>query len=339
MFSAFFAPRRRLLQPSLALLLGAGALGPASSSFAQPVNEAAIAAWPNKPVRVVVAFSPAGGADILARSIGEVLQRELKQPFVVDNRPGAGGNIGSDNAAKAAGDGYNMLIGIDTTFTVNPHIYKSMPFKNSDLRPVMLIASQGMMVAVSPKTGLKTLDQFLERSKKQGLTLSSAGYGTPGHLASAILTHETGAKVTHIPYKGNGPASTAVLAGEVDGCIISSSAMIGQVNAGKVIPLAVTTRQRNPLVPNVPTVGELGHKNLEQEVLYALWVPVSTPEPLVKKIQAALESAAKDPQLRERMAANDFYFEGLAGDAAAKRLQATADRYKTVIKSTGMKME
>ena len=142
-----------------------------------------------------------------------------------------------------------------------------------------------------------------------------------------------------MPYKGNAPASTAVLAGEVDGGIISSSAMLGQVAAGKVVPLAVTTRQRNPLVPGVPTVGELGHKDLEQEVLFALWVPAATPEPLVARIQSALEKAMKDAALRERMRANDLFYEGLTGPAAAERIQALADRYRTVIQSTGMKME
>ena len=329
------APRRRLLQTSLALLLGYSAL----ATHAQTPDSAAIAAWPSKPVRIVVAFPPAGAADILARSLGEVLQRETKQPFVIDNRPGAGGNIGSDNAAKSAPDGYTLLIGIDTTFTVNPFIYRSMPFKGSDLRPVSVLASQGMVVAVNPKTGLKTLDQFLERGKTAGLTLSSAGYGAPGHLASAILTHETGAKITHVPYKGNAPASTAVLAGEVDGGVLSASALLGQIHVGKVNALAVTTPKRNPLLPKVPTVSELGHKNLEQEILFSLWVPAAVPEPLVKKIETAFTQAMQDKALQERMRTNDLVVEGLTGDAAAKRLQELSDRYKKVIQTTGMKME
>lgn len=334
MFSALFTPHRRLVQHSLALMLGAAAM----ASHAQGSTEAA-QSWPSKAVRVVVAFPPAGAADILARSLGEVLQRELKQPFVVDNRPGAGGNIGTDFVAKAPADGYTLLLGIDTTFTVNPFIYKSMSFKSSDLRPVMVLASQGMVFAVNPKTGLKTLDQFLERGKKDGLTLSSAGYGAPGHLASTILTHETGAKINHIPYKGNAPASTAVLAGEVDGGILSASALLGQIQAGKVNALAVTAPKRNPLLPKVPTVGELGHKNLEQEILFALWVPASMPEPLVKKIEAAVTKAMQDKPLQERARANDLVIEGLVGDAAAKRLQDLSERYKNVIKTTGMKME
>src|SRR5690606_30144550 len=156
----------------------------------------------------------------------------------------------------------------------------SMPFKNNDLRPVMVLASQGMAVAVNPKTGLKTLEQFIERGKKDGLTLSSAGCGAPGHLVSTILTHATGANATLVPYKGNAPASTAVLAGEVDGGVLSASALIGHIQAHKVNALAVTTPKRNPLLPSVPTMAELGHKNLEQEILFALWMPAATPEPL-----------------------------------------------------------
>ncbi|GGH50728.1 hypothetical protein GCM10010975_03860 [Comamonas phosphati] len=326
---------RRLLQTSLALLLGCTAF----AGHAQPADSAAVAAWPSKPVRIVVAFPPAGAADILARSAAEVLQRETGQPFVVDNRPGAGGNIGTDNAAKSAADGYTLLIGIDTTFTVNPFIYKSMPFKSGDLRPVMVMASQGMAFAVNPKTGLKTLEQFIDRGKKEGLTLSSAGYGTPGHLAATILTHATGAKITHVPYKGNAPASTAILAGEVDGGVLSASALIGHIQAGKVNALAVTAPRRNPLLPNVPTVGELGHKNLEQEILFALWVPAAVPEPLVRKIEASLIKTMQDKPLQERMRTNDLVVEGLVGDAAAKRLQKLSDHYKTVIQATGMKME
>lgn len=322
----------RLRQTSLALLLGC-------TAFASQGQSADSANWPTKPVRIVMAFSPGGAGDILARSMGEVLQRETKQPFVIDNRPGAGGNIGTDNVAKSAADGYTVLIGIDTTFTVNPYIYKSMPFKNSELRPVAVLASQGMAVAVNPKSELKTLGQFIERGKKDGLTLSSAGYGTPGHLASAILTHATGTKVTHVPYKGNAPASTAILAGEVDGGVLGASAMIGHIQASKLNALAVTTPKRNPLLPNVPTVGELGHKSLEQEILFALWIPAATPEPLIKKIEVAVNKALQDKPLQERLRINDLVIEGLTGEAAAKRLKDLSVRYKTVIQATGMKME
>lgn len=335
MFSAFTASRRHLLQCSLALALGAAA----SASPAQTADAGAVAAWPGKPVRLVVPFAPGGAADILARSLGEVLQRELKQPFVTDNRPGAGGNIGAENVAKSAGDGYTWLVGLDTTFSINPFIYKSMPFKSADLRALMVVASQGSIIVVSNQSGLKTLDQLIARGRTQGLSLSSAGYGTPGHLGSSILANATGIKVNHVPYKGNAPASTAVLAGEVDGGVLSASMLLPHVNAGKVTALAVTTERRNPLMPNVPTVGELGHRNLGMEVLFGVWVPASTPDALARKIEAALQQAGKDAQLQERLRSNDLYYEGLAGDAAARRMQEQTERNRAVIQATGMKME
>lgn len=338
MFSALIASRRHLLQTSAALLLGAAAIG-AHAQAGGDANSASAAAWPNKPVRLVVPFTPGGAADIVARSLGEVLQRELKQPFIADNRPGAGGNIGAENVAKSVGDGYTWLVGLDTTFSINPFIYKSMPFKSSDLRPLMIVASQGSIIVVSTQSGIKTLEQLIERGRKQGLSLSSAGYGTPGHLGSAILSNATGVKVNHVPYKGNAPASTAVLSGEVEGGVLSASVLLPHVNAGKVTALAITTGRRNPLMPNVPTVGELGHANLGMEVLFGIWVPSSTPQALIQKMETALERAGKDAQLQERLRNNDLYYEGLAGDAAARRMQTQIERNRSVIQATGMKME
>lgn len=339
MFSAPAASRRHFVRHRLALALGAAALACQMTSQAQTTGDAAVAGWPGKPVRLVAAFPPGGAVDILARGVGEVLQRETKQPFVVENRTGAGGNIGADNVAKSPADGYSILFSLDTTFTVNPLIYKSMPFKNGDLRPVMVFASQGMLMAVGPQTGIRTLDQFIARGKEKGLTLGSAGYGTPGHLAASILMHATGAKVNHVPYKGNAPATLAMLSGEVDGGVVSSTAMLPHVATGKITPLAVTSAKRNPLLPDVPSVDELGHKDLQQEVLFAAWVPGSMPEPLVQKIQAAFEKAMKDGPLRERMRVNDMAYEGLTGEAAARRIQALADRYRGLAQATGMKME
>ena len=322
-------------------LAGLALLASLASPCAQAQGAAAdaIASWPGRAVRLVNPFPPGGASDLLARMIGESLQRELKQPFVVDNKPGAGGNIGADAVAKAAGDGYTLLLGLDTIVTVNPFIFKSMPFKSGDLRPLMIAASQGLMVAVNPGTGLKTLDQFIAQGRQKPLALASGGYGNPGHLAASILTHETGAKVDLIPYKGNAPATTAILTGEVDGGIVSSTAMLGQVKAGKVRPLAFTTARRNPLAPEVPTVGELGYKNLEQSIFFVVWAPASTPDALARKIEAALNKALQDPKLRERMLANDLSYEGQTGEAAARQLQSLAARYEKVIAATGMKAE
>lgn len=180
--------------------------------------------YPAKAVKIVNNFPPGGPADVLARSLGQVMAERFKQPFIVENKPGAAGNIGADAVVKSPADGYTVLFGIDTTFTVNPHIYgKAMPFKAGDLKPLMILASSGMTVAVNPATGIKSLKDFIAAGKGKGLNLSSAGSGSPGHLASEVLSEAVpGIKVTHIPYKGNAPAVTAVLSGEVDGGVLAT---------------------------------------------------------------------------------------------------------------------
>ena len=296
-------------------------------------------AWPAKPVKLVNNFPPGGPSDTIARSIADVLQNQFKQPFVVENKAGASGNIGADAVAKAAADGYTILFGIDSTFTVNPHIYKGMPFKPSDLRPVMVMASSGLLVGVHPSTGLKTMKDLVAAGKDKPVTFSSAGSGSPGHLAAEMFTEATGMKITHVPYKGNTPAVTAVLSGEVNGGVLATPGMLPHVKAGKIMPLAVTSRKRSTLAPDIPTVAEAGLPQLEQEVFYLAMVPAATPEPVLQAIQKAMGEALARADVRARLEGLDLHYEGLVGAAASKRLADLSDRYGKVIRSTGMKVE
>lgn len=296
-------------------------------------------AWPTKPVKIVNNFPPGGPSDMIARSVADVLQNQFKQPFVVENKAGASGNIGADVVAKAPADGHTVLFGIDTTFTVNPHIYKGMPFKPSDLRPVMVMASSGLLVGVHPSTGFKTLKDLVASGKTKPVTFSSAGSGSPGHLAAEVFTEAAGLKVTHVPYKGNTPAVTAVLSGEVNGGVLATPGMLPHVKAGKITPLAVTSRKRSTLAPEVPTVAEAGLPQLEQEVFYIAMVPAATPEPVVQAIQKAMGDALARPDVRARLDGLDLHYEGLTGAAASKRLADLSDRYGKVIRATGMKVE
>lgn len=296
-------------------------------------------AWPARPVRIVNNFPPGGPSDLIARSVADVLQKQFGQPFVVENKAGASGNIGADSVAKAAADGHTLLFGIDTTFTVNPHIYKSMPFKPADLRPVMVMASSGLLVGVHPGTGFKTLQDLVAAGRKQPVTFSSAGSGSPGHLAAEVFTEAAGLKITHVPYKGNTPAVTAVLSGEVNGGVLATPGMLPHVKAGKITPLAVTSRKRSLLAPDIPTVAEAGLPQLEQEVLYLALVPAATPEPVVQAIQKAMADALAQAAVRARLEALDLHHEGLTGTAATKRLADLSDRYGKVIRATGMKVE
>ncbi len=294
--------------------------------------------YPSKTIKIVNNFPAGGPADVLARSVGQVLAEKFKQAVIVENKPGAGGNIGADAVVKSPADGHTLLFGIDTTFTVNPHIYgKSMPFKNRELKPVVIMTSSGMMVAVNPATGIKSMKDFIAVGK--GLNLSSAGSGAPGHLAAERFTDAVQIKINHIPYKGNSPAVTAVLSNEVDGGVLATPGLLPFVRSGKITGLAVTSAKRSRLAPELPTVGELGLKELEQEILYLAMVPSATPDAVVQKLQAGILEALKRPELENRLLNLDMVLEGQTGSEAAKRLADASERYGKLVRATGMKVE
>lgn len=303
-----------------------------ASAFAQ-------SAWPTKPVKFINSFPPGGPSDTIARSVADVLQKQFNQPFVVENKPGAAGNIGTEAVAKSPADGHTLLFGIDSIFTINPHIYKGMAFKPAQLKPVLVMASSGLLVGAHPGTGFKSLQDLVAAGKSKGVTFSSAGSGSPGHLAAELFTEATGMKITHVPYKGNTPAVTAVLAGEVNAGVLATPGMLPHVKSGRIAALAVTSRKRSALAPEIPTVAEAGLPQLEQEVLYVAMVPAATPEPLVQAIQKAVGDALARADVRARLEGLDLHYEGLAGAAAAKRLADLSDRYGKVIRTTGMKVE
>jgi tripartite-type tricarboxylate transporter receptor subunit TctC len=296
-------------------------------------------AYPNKPVKFINSWPPGGPSDVLARSLAEHLQQSLKQPFVVENRPGAGGNLGADLVAKSAPDGHTVLIGIDTTFTINPGIYKSMPFKPNDLKPIAIIASSGLLIGVNPATDIKTMNDLVARGRGKGLTFSSGSNGSPGHLAAEILGDAAKVKVTHVPYKGNTPAVMAVIAGEVDGGALATPGMLPFVKANKMNALAVTSRKRSPLAPEVPTVAEVGLKELSLEVFYVAMVPAATPPEVVAVLQKGIVEALGRPDIKARLDGLDLTIEAETGTAAAQRLEGLRNRYAPIIKSTGMQIE
>jgi tripartite-type tricarboxylate transporter receptor subunit TctC len=265
-----------------------------------------------------------------------VLADTLKQPFVVENKAGAAGNIGADAVAKSTADGHTLLFGIDTTFTINPHLYASMPFKPGDLKPVVIMASSGLLLGVHPGTGIKTFGDLLSQGRSKNLNFSSAGNGSPGHLAAAMLGNSTPIKTTHIPYRGNTPAVTAVLAGEVDGGILATPGMLPHVQVGRINALAVTSAKRSRLAPQLPTVAELGLKSLEQEVLYLVMAPAATPGAVIQLLQRHIIDALKRPDVQERLNNLDLFYEGITGAAATQRLAAMSARYGSVVRATGM---
>jgi tripartite-type tricarboxylate transporter receptor subunit TctC len=321
-------PLRTLLRSLLAtLVLAAGAA------------QAQAPAWPNKTVRFVNSWPAGGPSDILARAVGDVLQKQFGQAFIVDNKPGAAGNLGADMVAKSAPDGYTLLWGIDTTHTINPHLYKTLPFKDSDLKPLVVMSSSGLLLGVHPSTGIKSAKDFMQVARERSLNFSSGGNGSPGHLWVNMANLNSGTRLTHVPYRGNTPAVMAVLAGEVDGGTLAIPGMLPHVKAGKITPLAVTSRKRSRLAPEVPTVGELGLKELESEVLYVVMAPGNTPEPLMQTMAKAITDALARPEQQARLNELDMAYEGLTGKAAASRLKKLSDQYGRVIRATGMTVD
>ena len=318
--------RRRWLQGLLtALLMSAGAV------HAQ--------AWPSKPVRFVNSWPAGGPSDILARAVGDVLQKQFGQPFIVDNKPGAAGNVGADLVAKSAPDGHTLAWGIDTTHTINPHIYKSLPFKDSDLKPLVVVSSSGLLLGVHPSTGIKTAKDWLQAARERTMNFSSGGNGSPGHLWVNMANIGASTRLVHVPYRGNTPAVMAVLAGEVDGGTLATPGMLPHVKAGKISPLAVTSQKRSRLAPEVPTVGELGLKDLESEVVYLVMAPGNTPEPLMQTMAKAITEALTRPEVQARINDLDMRYEGLTGSAATSRLKKLSDQYGRIIRATGMKVD
>lgn len=296
-------------------------------------------AWPSKPVRFVNSWPPGGPSDILARAVGDVLQKQFGQPFIVDNKPGAAGNVGADLVAKSAPDGHTLLWGIDTTHTLNPHIYKSMPFKDSDLKPLVVVSSSGLLLGVHPSTGIKSAKDFMQAARERSLNFSSGGNGSPGHLWVNMANLSSGTRLVHVPYRGNTPAVMAVLSGEVDGGTLATPGMLPHVKAGKITALAVTSRKRSRLAPEVPTVGELGLKDLENEVLYMVMAPGNTPEPLMQTMAKAILDALARPEQQNRLSELDMQYEGQSGSAAANRLKQLYDQHGRVVRATGMKVD
>lgn len=300
---------------------------------------AAQAGYPNKPIRVVINFPPGGPSDIIARLLGNKMQAVLGQPLVVESKPGAAGNIGADAVAKSAADGYTLLMTIDTPFTVNPALYPSMPFKPSDLKPVSIIASSSLMFAVNPRLGVSTVAEFLDKAKTREITFSSAGNGSPGHVAASMLTEETGAKINHIMYKGNTPAVLAILSGEVEAAIVATPGLLPHVQAGRIRALAVTSARRSALAPDVPTTAEAGIGGVEFEVLYMMMAPAATPDAIIAMLHKEIAAALAQPDVQETLRAADLSILDETGAKAEARLARARERYAATIRSTGMKLE
>ncbi|CAM4386254.1 Bug family tripartite tricarboxylate transporter substrate binding protein [Bordetella muralis] len=300
-------------------------------------STSAYAAYPSQPVNVIVPQSPGGTNDIVARLISDKLAQKLGQPFVVQNKPGAGGNIGTAQAAREAADGYTVLFTISSAQAINPAIYKNPGFDPvKDFAPVAAVGSVPNVLCVHPSFPAKTLSEFITEVKAHPgkYQYASAGNGTLNHLLGAMLDEKGGLKLEHIPYRGVAPGMTDVLGGQVPIIFASLPSSIATIKAGKLRALGVSTKERNPALPDVPAIGEQipGYNG---ELWIAMYVPKNTPKDIIDTLYKATESVLADPDVKKKYA--DLGVEPLNDnpEQLAKRLDDDLKLWGAIVKSTG----
>lgn len=296
--------------------------------------------YPSKPITIVVPFPPGGPNDIIARTIGEQVTAQFKQPVIIDNRAGATGNIGAQAVAKATPDGHTLLMTLDTSITANPDMYgKRMGFDpQKDLRPIATLARFSQMLVVNPNTGITSFKQFVDAAKK-GVNYASAGNGSPGHLTMEALQSLIGGRLDHIAYRGNAPAVVDLLGGQVPAGFVATSSVTSHVASGKLIGLAVSGTKRSNAAPKVPTLTELGYGGGTTEFAYVLLAPASTPEPVVQLLNTEMRRILALPSVGEKLRALDIEPLGSTAQQAAADLAAGRLRWSKIIKERKIEAE
>jgi tripartite-type tricarboxylate transporter receptor subunit TctC len=275
-----------------------------ASGIAQAQGQG-VGAWPDKPIRVILPFPPGGPSDMVIRVVSDKLQAALKQPIVVENRAGAGGNLGTAEVARAAADGYTWLWVPDSIITVNPHVYKQLGFKVDDLVPVSLATQFSSTLVCNPKLGLKSVAEFIAKAKSTPMTYASGGAGVPGHLSMELLKSMAGFEMTHVPYKGPAPAMQDVLGGQVDCGLLAGPTVLPHVRSGRLTALGVSGVKRSAMLPEVPTIDEAGVKGYRADFGLVLFAPRGTPEAIVTRFRQAFVEALKSPDVVEKLRASD----------------------------------
>ncbi|MFA5915400.1 MAG: tripartite tricarboxylate transporter substrate binding protein, partial [Burkholderiales bacterium] len=300
-------------------------------------------AYPAKPIHLVVPYPAGGPLDIMARAIGQKLTEAWKQPVIVDNRAGAGGNIGADAVAKAAPDGYTLLMGAVATHAINPVLYSKIPYDPiKDFAPVALVAQVPNILVVNPSVPAKSVRELIElaRAKPGSLNFASGSTGSTGHLAGELFNTMAGVKMVHIPYKGAAPATTDLLSGQVQLMFDNLASALPNVKAGKLRALAVTTLKRSPAVPDLPTIAESGLPGFDLTTWFGLFVPAGTPPEIVAKLNAEVVRALNAKDMRERL--EKMGTEPPADNTPehfAAFVRSEAAKYAKVVKASGARVD
>lgn len=298
--------------------------------------------YPNRPVKIVVPFPPGGATDVAGRLVAERLQKAFGKPFVVENRSGASGNIGVAEVVRSPADGYTLVVGAPQTLTINPLLFKNIPFDpQKDLEPVVMVASVPNVLIVNKNLLVNSVPELIQYIKDNPGTVrygSSSVGGTP-HLSSEMFASMIGAKIEHIPYRGSAPALQDLLGGHIEMMFDNLPASLPQIRAGAVKALAVTTLQRSKSAPDIPTLDEQGVKGFESRGWFSLLAPAGTDQKIVEKINKAVNEALQDPEFRERLASVGADPVGGSPQDFRKAIQAESERWAKVIQEAGIKAE
>jgi tripartite-type tricarboxylate transporter receptor subunit TctC len=301
---------------------------------------AAAQPFPSKPLRIIVPFSPGGVADSSARVISEKLGARLGQSVVVENRPGASGNIGTQQVAASAPDGYTLLLGFDGTMVVNPHVYAKLPFDTlRDFAPVTKLGDATLILVAHPSVPAKDLREFLQIAKKQNFSYGSAGTGSTPHLAGELLAQRTGIGLTHVPYKGGGQAMGDVVGGQIPLVFTAIATAQQFVKAGKLKGLGVSSTRRSSSLPEVPTFVESGLDGFVVDSWVGILAPAKTPQPIVARLQKEIAAVLAEPETRERYATLGIEPVANSPEQFTEQIRADLARWEKVVKQAGIRIE
>jgi tripartite-type tricarboxylate transporter receptor subunit TctC len=302
---------------------------------------ASAAGYPERPLRLVVPFAPGGGNDVLARLLATELGEGLAQQTIVENRPGASGVTATDSVAKAAPDGYTLLLGFVGPLALSPAIGKVPYDPLADFTGLDLLASSYHILVINPKVPARSVRELIDLAKRNPgkLNYASSGTGANLHLITELFRNVTGVEIVHVPYKGAGPAATAVIAGEAQILFGSIASTLAYVRAGRLVALAVTSPARSPLAPDVPTLGESGIEGVDVPSWYTLLVPARTPAEPVRRLRAELARIASKPAFREQLARQAIEVRTIAPDEYAAFLKKEIDKWSGVVRVNGIKVD
>jgi tripartite-type tricarboxylate transporter receptor subunit TctC len=298
--------------------------------------------YPTKPIRVVVPFPAGGGTDIIAREVTNKMAATLGWSFVIDNKPGSGGNLGVDAVAKAAPDGYTIALGQSSNLAINPSLFSKMPYDSvKDLAPIGLVASSPMVMVVGADSPLKTLADVVAASKAKpgSLNMATSGNGTVAHLSGEVFQKAAGIKFTHVPYKGAAQATTDLIGGQVQLSMSSIPTLIGHIRSGKMRPIAVTSLTRVDDIPQVPTIAESGYKGFETVTWFGFVAPANTPKDIVTRLNAEINKALQSPDVKKKLSDQGADILGGSPEKFGALIKSDIAYWAPVIKESGAKLD